>query len=69
MMPMPPTTSEIEATAASSSAMMRLRALGGLGDLAQVAHGEVVVVAGLDAVAAREDLGDLADRRLHVRPG
>jgi len=33
MMPMPPTSSEIDATAASRSAMMRLAALGRLGNL------------------------------------
>ena len=45
MMPMPPTTSEIEATAASSSAMMRLQLSARLGDLAEVAHGEIGLVA------------------------
>ena len=38
MMPMPPTRSEIEATAASSSAMIRLLPSAALGDLAEIAH-------------------------------
>ncbi len=64
-MPMPPTSSEIDATAASRSAMIRLLLCGGFGDLTQVAHREIGGIARLDAVAALQRVGDLPDRRLH----
>ncbi len=41
-------------------------ALGGLGDLAQVADGEVIDIARPDVVPPNEDVRDLADRRLDL---
>ena len=43
-------------------------ALGGLGDLAEISHREIVGGARPDAVAAGQDFGGLADRRLNGAP-
>ena len=60
-MPMPPTSSEIDATAASEQSHHVAAALGGLGDLAQIADIEIVVLPGLDMMALMQRVGDLLD--------
>ena len=54
MMPMPPTSSETAATAASSKPRIDAVARCGLRDVLQVAHLEVVGLSGDDAVALLE---------------
>ena len=63
MMPMPPTSSDTEAMAASSKVMHLRRLLLRLGDLGEVAQREVVVLAGLQAVPLAQQAADLAPRR------
>ena len=64
MMPMPPTTSDIDATAASRSAMMRLLPSAVSAIWLRFRTEKSLVAARPDAVAARQDFGGLADRRL-----
>ncbi len=59
MMPMPPTTSEIDATVASSSAMIRLLPSHDVRDLTQISDREIVDLAGLDVVPTRQRVGHL----------
>ena len=59
MMPMPPTISEMLATAPSSSDMMRVVCGARGDDFGDVAHAEIVLRAGLDLVA-------LAQQRFHL---
>ena len=66
MMPMPPTSSETEATAASSMASTLRRFLLRLEHLGQVAHVEVVFLAGLQAVALAQQFAHAFLGRLHV---
>ena len=66
MMPMPPTISDIDATAASRERHDTAAALGGLRNLAQVADGEIIGIARPDAVPAHQDVRDLADRGLNL---
>ena len=59
MMPMPPTRSDTAATLASSSVIVSVPCCWALGDLAQVADREVVVVAGRDVVAVAQERRDV----------
>ena len=71
MIPMPPTSSETDAMAASSIVSTREEASWRLEDLGQVAEVEVVLLVGLEAMALAQQLPDLVLRFLHDgrRPG
>ena len=66
MMPMPPTSRDTEAMAASSTVSTRDDASCGLEHLGEVAEREVVLLVGLQPVALAEELADLLLGRLHV---
>jgi hypothetical protein len=67
MMPMPPTRSEIDATAASRSATVRLELSAVSTNWLRFAHVEIVDGAGLDAVAANERVARLANGGMYLR--
>ena len=69
MMPMPPTRSEIEATAASSSAMIRLLPSAVSGDLTEVATVKSLTSPGPDPVAAHQMLRSPGRSQLAPAPG
>ncbi len=56
MIPIPPTSSEIDATVASRIAITWLARLGGLRNLVQAAHRKVVVLTRLDSMAVVQNL-------------
>ena len=58
MMPMPPTSRETLAMAASKAVITSVVARHGLGDFLLVAQDEVVIGAGLDAVALAQQIAD-----------
>ena len=64
MMPMPPTISEMLAIDASRDGEQARVLVGQIGDLGQVAHEEVVVLSGADAVAVAQQGCDLRLRRV-----
>ena len=69
MMPMPPTTSEIEATDASSSAMTRLLSSAALVMSLRLLTLKSFGLARLDVVALRQRVGDLVQRGRHQLAG
>ena len=63
MMPMPPTSSEIDATAASNSAMTWLLPSAALAIWLRLRTAKSLTSAGPDMVPAHQCRGDLLDRR------
>jgi hypothetical protein len=65
MMPIPPNKRD-RSDRSQEQRRDAAAALGGLGDLAQIADGEIVDVAGPDAMPPHQDLGHLSDRGLNL---
>ena len=66
-MPMPPTSKRNRSDGGKQERHDAAAAFGRFRDLTEIAHGEVIDVARLDAVAARERLGHCLHRRLNLR--